>query len=153
MMRLMDSGTCAKSLRSPDLHRKEHERRKDFSRWWPNAFFQGWANNGEISFYQLETKRLIFSTKKLIGKYQISKSSGSVSHFFICWCFVAKLLITCLCWLITSSMFSFKTWPIGCRARGRYLGQRGDIACSNSWIYWVLRRYPYNRHGKSLLER
>jgi len=31
---------------------------KIFSRWWQNAFFQGWANSGEISFYQLETKRL-----------------------------------------------------------------------------------------------
>jgi len=30
-----------KSLRILDLHRKEHERRKDFSRWWPNAFFPG----------------------------------------------------------------------------------------------------------------
>jgi len=43
---------------------------KIFSRWWPNAFLQGWANSGEISFYQLETKRLtFFSTKKFIGKY------------------------------------------------------------------------------------
>jgi len=33
---------------------------KIFSRWWPNAFFQGWANSSEISFYQLETKRLTF---------------------------------------------------------------------------------------------
>jgi len=57
MMRLMDSGTCAKSLRSPDLHTKEHDRRKDFFHgansgfFWVVAkrFFQGWANNGEIS--------------------------------------------------------------------------------------------------------
>jgi len=68
MMRMMDSETCAKSLRSPDLHTKEHGRRKDFSREaivdlarrWPNAFFQEWANSGQISFYQLETKRQTF---------------------------------------------------------------------------------------------
>ena len=88
MMRLMDSGTCAKSLRSPDLHRKEHERRKDFSRWWPNAFFQGWANNGEISFYQLETKTLIFS-------YVIV--NRKISNFKIQWGLVTlfRLLMFC----------------------------------------------------------
>jgi len=32
----------------------------DFSRRWPNAFFQGWAKSGEISFYLLETKRQTF---------------------------------------------------------------------------------------------
>ena len=41
-----------KCWRSPDLHRKENGRRIDF--------FQGWTNSGEISFYQLETKRLRF---------------------------------------------------------------------------------------------
>jgi len=57
MMRLMDSGTCAKKLRIADLRTKEHGLRKDFfpagaivnfGRWWGNAFFQGWANSGEI---------------------------------------------------------------------------------------------------------
>ena len=32
MMRTMDSETCAKRLRSTDLHTKEHGRRKVFSR-------------------------------------------------------------------------------------------------------------------------
>jgi len=32
----------------------------DFDRWWANAFFQEWANSGEISFYQLETNRRTF---------------------------------------------------------------------------------------------
>jgi len=38
---------------------------KDFSRG---------GNSGEISFYQLETRENYFSTERLIGKYQISKS-------------------------------------------------------------------------------
>jgi len=46
-LRLMDSGACAKNLRSPDLHTKEHGVRQDyfpggtivdFARWWANAF-------------------------------------------------------------------------------------------------------------------
>jgi len=40
----------------------------DFSRWWPNAFFQGWANSGEISFYQLESKRRTFFYSKVNRK-------------------------------------------------------------------------------------
>jgi len=35
----------------------------DFVRWWANAYFQEWANSGEISFYQLETNRHIFLLK------------------------------------------------------------------------------------------
>jgi len=48
------------------------------ARRWPNAFFQERANSGEILFYQLDTKRQAFSTKKLMGKYQISKPSGGL---------------------------------------------------------------------------
>jgi len=32
----------------------------DFARWWANAFFQEWANSGEISFYKFETKTQTF---------------------------------------------------------------------------------------------
>jgi len=39
--------------------------------------FAGRPNSGEISFYQLETKGIKFSTETLIGKYRISKSRGS----------------------------------------------------------------------------
>ena len=69
MMRLMDIWTCAKSLRSPDLHTKEHGRRKDFSREGNTGFcqvaakrifFQEWANSGEIYFYQLVTNKQTF---------------------------------------------------------------------------------------------
>jgi len=31
--------------------------------------------------------------------------------------------------------------------------REGGIEPSNSWIYWVSRRCPWNGHGKSLLER
>jgi len=40
---------------------------------WPGIFFQG-GNTDEFSFYQIQNKRKTFSTKKLIAKYQISKS-------------------------------------------------------------------------------
>ena len=33
------------------------------------GIFQGWPNSGEISLYQLESKRQTFFYKKLIGKY------------------------------------------------------------------------------------
>jgi len=52
-----------------------------FCRGGQKYFFQV-ITNGEISFYQFETKRKNFflpkfSIKKLIGKYQVSKSTGS----------------------------------------------------------------------------
>jgi len=77
-----------KSLRSPNLHRKEHGCKKvffqgeivDFSRWWPNAFFQGWANSGEIYFTNWKLRNKYFSTKTLIGKYK----EKCLPRFFIC---------------------------------------------------------------------
>jgi len=46
------------------------------------GIFQGWPNSGEISLYQLESKTQTFFYKKLIGKYEISKSVGSCCHAF-----------------------------------------------------------------------
>jgi len=43
------------------------------------AGFSRGGNSGEISFYLLKTKRIYFSTKKSIGKHQISKSRGASS--------------------------------------------------------------------------
>jgi len=43
------------------------------------AGFSRGGNSGEISFYLLKNKRIYFSTKKSIGKHQISKSRGASS--------------------------------------------------------------------------
>jgi len=65
---LMDSGTCAKSLRNPDWHTNELGCRKNFiqggtivnfSRRWPNAFFPQGPTVVKL-FYQPETKRKTF---------------------------------------------------------------------------------------------
>jgi len=42
--------------------------------------FPGWANSGEISFYELELTDKHFSAKKLMEKYQISKIQGAACH-------------------------------------------------------------------------
>ena len=141
IMRLMDSGTCAKRSRSPDLHRKEHVRRKYFPGGGPTVVKHNFTNSN------LRDKH--FSSKKLIEKYQISKSSGGLPRFFVCWCFVSKLWYLGFAGWSHHACFHSKR-----RIRGRYLVRaRGDIECSNSWIYWMLRRCPWNGHGKSLLGR
>jgi len=72
MMRLMDSGACAKIWEALIYTQRSMRFGKiismwgaivDFVRWWANAYFQEWANSGEISFYQLETNRHIFLLK------------------------------------------------------------------------------------------
>jgi len=42
MIGFMDVGTCAKSLRSPYLHTKEHGRRKDFFQEEATVDFSRW---------------------------------------------------------------------------------------------------------------
>jgi len=57
MMRLMDIWTRAKSLRSPDLHTKEHGRRKDFSR------------EGNTGFCQVAAKRIFSRSGPTVVKF------------------------------------------------------------------------------------
>ena len=72
-------GHVQKSLRSPNLHRKEHGCRK--------VFFPGLGNSGEIHFTNWKLRDEHFSTKKLIRKYQ----EKCLPRFFICRYFVANL--------------------------------------------------------------
>jgi len=68
MMRLMDSGACAKIENRLSTHKRAWASERffpggaivNFARWWANSFFQEWANSGEISFYQLEANRQTF---------------------------------------------------------------------------------------------
>ena len=167
MMRLMDSGTCAKRLKSPDLHTKEHA-------WGSEIFFSGgrqqWILSGggqthcsrsepavvkfHFHFTNCKLRDKHFSTKKLIGKYQVPKSRWRlVVVLFRLLMFCSKVVMFYHCWLIISSMLliSFKTQPIGLPYPRQVPGLRGGIECSTSWIYWVIRRCPWNGHGKSLL--
>jgi len=41
-----------------------------FSRVWSKTFSRGSGNSGEISFYQLESKKKHFSSEKLMGRFQ-----------------------------------------------------------------------------------
>jgi len=48
--------------------------------------------------------------------------------------------------------FIQKTWSI----RLPYMvlaREEALLECTNSWIYWGLRRYPWNRHRKPLWEK
>jgi len=125
MMHLMDIWTCAKNLRSPHLHTKEHGRRKDFSREGNSGFCQVVGNRifsrsgptvVKLTFTNLKLTDKHFSTKKLTGKYQISKSRGRlVVTLFLFMMFCSYVVMPYRCWLIISSMLliSRKTWPIG----------------------------------------
>jgi len=50
----------------------------DFARWWANAFFRSGPTVVKFHFTNLKPRDKHFSTKKLIGKYQIPKSRGRI---------------------------------------------------------------------------
>jgi len=54
-----------------------HVRRKDLFPGNEQKDFSSGTNSGEISIYQLDINKKHFSTKNLIGKYQILKSRGA----------------------------------------------------------------------------
>jgi len=75
----------SKNLKSPGLHTKDHGRRKyffqgrkivTFSRWWPNAFSRGGPAVVKFQYTNSKVKEKHFSTKKLLGKYEISNLWG-----------------------------------------------------------------------------
>ena len=50
-------------------------------------------------------------------------------------------------------LISFNTWPIGLKYTAVGPGETEGTECSNSWIYWLLRRYSWNGRGKSQLQK
>jgi len=51
----------------------------DFSGWWPNAFSKGGPTMVKFHYNNSKLRDKQFSTKKLIGKYQMLKSMGALS--------------------------------------------------------------------------
>ena len=96
-----DCGTCAKTLSVPDLHTNEVQHLKDFFQGGNSVLFQV-VRVGQVLVQHYKTSQLLLLWDNLL------------SYFFVCWCYVAKLLYFIFHgWLYQEVLLiSFSTWPV-----------------------------------------
>ena len=134
MMRLMDSGTCARKLEKPWPTQKGACGQTHFSRGGPTVI--------KFHFTNAKLRDKHFSTNKLKAKYQISKSRGRLVTLFrlLMFCrIVAKLWSLVFAGWSHQAFFHLKHDQLACRTCCRYLAREivlrlsvathGFIAC------------------------
>jgi len=78
-----------------------------------------------------------------------------LSRFLVRWCFVAKLFYLIIAGWLYQAVLLIQNMATSLTVHGfRYLAREEVlIECTNSWIYWVLRRCPWNEQRTSLREK